>query len=77
MLDLNMLVMTQGAERTEEQFRDILREAGFGLLDVIETGAVSSVLMRKGAMNDSFRRILDQSGSAQQTYRLRLTYRSF
>ena len=27
MLDLNMLVMTQGAERTEEQFRDILREA--------------------------------------------------
>ena len=35
MLDLNMLVMTQGAERTKEQFRDILREAGFGLLGVI------------------------------------------
>ena len=47
LLDLNMLVMTQGAERTEEQFRDILREAGFGLLDVIETGAVSSVLMAR------------------------------
>ncbi len=47
MLDLNMLVMTQGAERTEEQFRDILREAGFGLLDVIETGSVGSVLMAR------------------------------
>ena len=44
LLDLNMLVMTQGAERTEKQFRDILREAGFGLLDVTETGAVSSII---------------------------------
>ena len=44
MLDLNMLVMTQGAERTEKEFRDILREAGFFLLDVIEMGAVSSVI---------------------------------
>ena len=47
MLDLNMLVMTQGAERTEEQFRDILREAGFGLLGVTETSSVSSVLMAR------------------------------
>ena len=44
LLDLNMLVMTQGAERTEEQFREILAEAGFSLLDVIKTGAVSSVI---------------------------------
>ena len=44
LLDMNMLVMTQGAERTEEQFRDILAQAGFGLLDVIETGSVSSVI---------------------------------
>ena len=47
LLDLNMLVMTQGAERTEEQFRDILSEAGFGLLDAIETGAVNSVIHAK------------------------------
>ena len=44
MLDLNMLVMTQGAERTEEQFRNILGKTGFILLDVIETGAVSSII---------------------------------
>ena len=39
-----MLVMTEGAERTEKQFREVLAEAGFGLLDVIETGSVSSVI---------------------------------
>ena len=44
LLDMNMLVMTQGAERTEKQFRNILTQAGFGLLDVIETGSVSSVI---------------------------------
>ena len=44
LLDLNMLVMTQGAERTEEQFGELLDQAGFGRLDVIETGAVSSVI---------------------------------
>ena len=47
LLDLNMLVMTQGVERTEEQFRDILAQAGFGLFNVIETGSVSSVIMAK------------------------------
>ena len=44
LLDLNMLVMTQGAERTEEQFGNLLTQAGFGLMDVIETGSVSSVI---------------------------------
>ena len=44
LLDLNMLVMTEGAERTEEQFRHLLSEAGFDLLDVIETRSVSSVI---------------------------------
>ena len=44
LLDLNMLVMTQGAERTKEQFRDILSQTGFDLLDVTETGAVSSII---------------------------------
>ncbi len=44
LLDLNMLVMTQGVERTEKQFKDILNQAGFGLLDMIETGSVSSAI---------------------------------
>ena len=47
MLDLNMLVMTQGAERTKKEFRDILREAGFGLIDLIETKSVCSVLVAR------------------------------
>lgn len=44
LLDLHMLVMTRGAERTEAQFNDLLAQAGFGLLDVIETASVSSVI---------------------------------
>ena len=44
LLDLNMLVMTGGAERTEKQFRCMLDEACFELLDVIETRSVNSVI---------------------------------
>ena len=44
LLGLNMLVMTQGAERTDEQFKEILAQAGFSVLDVIETSSVSSVI---------------------------------
>ena len=44
LLDLHMLVMVQGMERTREQFRDLLAAAGFALLDVAETGSVSSVI---------------------------------
>ncbi len=44
LLDLNLLVMTGGAERTESQFRSLLVRADFELLDVAETGAVSSVI---------------------------------
>ncbi len=47
LLDLHMLVMTQGVERMERQYRDLFHQAGFELLDVIETGAVSSVLRAK------------------------------
>ena len=54
LLDLNMLVMTQGAERTEKQFRDILREAGFGLIDLIETKSISSVLIARALLTVSF-----------------------
>ena len=49
LLDLHMLVMTQGAERTERQFKDILRETGFELLDVSATGAVSSVIRARAS----------------------------
>ncbi len=44
LLDLNMLVMTEGRERTKEQFSDILGQAGFYLVDVVETDSVSSVI---------------------------------
>ncbi len=47
LLDLNMLVMTNGCERTEEQFGDILEQAGFRLVDVTESGSVSSVIRAK------------------------------
>ena len=44
LLDLNMLVMTQGAERTEEQSRNLLTQARFCLVDVNETSSVISVI---------------------------------
>ena len=47
LLDLNMLVITQGAERTEDQFRNLLDAAGFTLLDVRPTGSVSSIIRAK------------------------------
>jgi hypothetical protein len=44
LLDLNMLVVTRGAERTEGQFSDLLAATGFELLDVAPTGSVSSII---------------------------------
>ena len=44
LLDLNMLVMTQGAERTEYQYRQLLEEAGFRMQRVIPAGSVVSVI---------------------------------
>ena len=49
LLDLNMLVMTQGAERTEEQFRALFAQAGFCLVDVIGTRSVSSVIRARAS----------------------------
>ena len=49
LLDLNMLVMTQGAERTIEQFGNLLSQAGFCLIDVIETKSVSSVIRARAS----------------------------
>ena len=45
LLDLHMLTMTEGAERTASQFRRLLAEAGFKMGEVAATGAVSSVVV--------------------------------
>ena len=45
MLDLNMLVMTGGRERTRNQFEQILSSAGFQLANVIDTDRVSSIIV--------------------------------
>ena len=44
LLDLHMLVMTKGTERTETQFRELLSVSGFRMLDVLPTESVSSVI---------------------------------
>ena len=44
LLDLNMLIVAGGAERTAKQFRGLLDKAGFELLEVIPTRSVSSVI---------------------------------
>ena len=44
LLDLHMLVMTGGAERTEAQFKDLLSQAGFRMLNVVPAESVSSVI---------------------------------
>lgn len=42
--DLNMLVMTGGRERSAAQYRALLRDAGWRLTQVIDTGTALSVL---------------------------------
>ena len=44
LLDLNMLVVAAGAERSEEQYRRLLEDAGFAVMDVLPTASVSSVI---------------------------------
>ena len=43
-LDLNMLVMTGGRERTEAEYRKLLNAAGLNLVRVIPTKAVVSIM---------------------------------
>lgn len=45
LLDLNMLVMTGGRERTMADFERLLAEAGFRLSEVVPTGAVNSLMV--------------------------------
>ena len=44
LLDLNMLIVAGGAERTKAQFRHLLYTTGFELTEVIPTRSVSSVI---------------------------------
>ena len=44
LLDLNMLVTTGGMERSADQYGKLLSDAGFRMLDILETGGVSSVI---------------------------------
>ena len=48
-IDLNMLVMTGGLERTEEEFRKLLETAGFRLARVINTDSPFSIVEAKPA----------------------------
>jgi O-methyltransferase domain/Dimerisation domain len=43
-MDLNMLVMAGGMERTGEEFRALLRDAGFDLVRIIPTKSASKVI---------------------------------
>jgi hypothetical protein len=43
-LDLQMLILLGGQERTEAEFRDLFAAAGFRLQRVIPTASPSSVL---------------------------------
>ncbi|WP_242055279.1 methyltransferase [Nostoc flagelliforme] len=44
LFDLNMLVMTGGRERTEEEYQVLLLHAGFQLTQVIPTSSPISVI---------------------------------
>jgi hypothetical protein len=44
LMDLNMLVMTGGRERTEPEFRSLLKQAGFELKRVVRTDAPVSIV---------------------------------
>ena len=47
LLDLHMLVMTQGAERTPTHFARLLNAADFNLVDITKTKSVSSIIQAK------------------------------
>jgi hypothetical protein len=47
LLDLNMLVMSGGRERTQEEYRSLFEASGFSLTRVIPTLAPMSILEAK------------------------------
>jgi len=44
LFDINMLVILGGKERTEEEYRELLRRAGFSLVHVIATKSPHSLI---------------------------------
>src|SRR5262249_11609849 len=46
MMDMLMMVLTSGRERTESEFRSLLHEAGFSMVQVIREGGVSMIASR-------------------------------
>jgi hypothetical protein len=44
MVDINMLVLTGGSERTEEEYRRLLEAAGFELIRIVPTRSGTSVI---------------------------------
>ena len=52
-MDLTMLVLVTGRERTEAEFATLLREAGFSLTQVIPTTGLSYQLLRASRLKRS------------------------
>ena len=46
LMDMLMMVLTSGRERTESEFRCVLQEAGFSMVQVIRAGGVSIIESR-------------------------------
>ena len=46
MMDMLMMVLTRGRERTESEFRSLLQQAGFSMVQVIRAARVSIVESR-------------------------------
>ena len=42
-MDMLMMVLTSGRERTESEFRSLLQEAGFSMVQVIRAAGVSII----------------------------------
>jgi len=49
LLDLTMMAMLTGRERTRDEFRELLRAAGFSLERVVETPSPSSLIEARPA----------------------------
>ncbi len=63
-LDLNMMVLTKGRERTEEQYRALFEAAGFTLLRVVSTRSELSIIEGRPAL-----RIHSAGGSRKSGFR--------
>ena len=46
-MDLNMMVMATGKERTAAEFRDLLDQAGFDLVEIVATASPLSIVIGK------------------------------